>query len=66
MLLENLYAFKKRYTDKRYTVIIDEVQDQYLSEKGPINVLLRKGGNHNLSMLLASQNSRMKILLWEK
>lgn len=55
MLLENLYAFKKRYTDKRYTVIIDEVQDQYLSEKGPINVLLRKGGNHNLSMLLASQ-----------
>jgi len=36
--------------------VIDEAQDLYLHEKGAVNVILRKGGKHNITMLLASQS----------
>lgn len=56
MMLENLYSYKQCYPDSRYTVVIDEAQDLYLHEKGAVNVLLRKGGKHRITMLLASQS----------
>ncbi|MGN0622144.1 MAG: hypothetical protein ACI4I9_09780 [Porcipelethomonas sp.] len=55
-MLESLYNYKQCNPDQRYTVVIDEVQDLYLHEKGAVNTLLRKGGKHGLSMLLASQS----------
>jgi hypothetical protein len=55
-LLENLYHYKQCYPNSRYTVVIDEAQDLYLHEKGAVNVLLRKGGKHSITMLLASQS----------
>lgn len=55
MLLENMYCFKQCYPSKQYTVVVDEVQDIYLNEKGSLNTILRKGGKHGISMLLASQ-----------
>jgi len=55
MLLENMYCFKQCYPSKQYTVVVDEVQDLYLNEKGSLNTILRKGGKHGISMLLASQ-----------
>ena len=56
MMLENLYSYKQCYPDSRYTVVIDEAQDLYLHEKGAVNVVLRKGGKHRITMLLASQS----------
>ena len=56
MMLENLYQYKQCYPNSRYTVIIDEAQDLYLHEKGAVNTLLRKGGKHRITMLLASQS----------
>jgi hypothetical protein len=56
MMLENLYSYKQSYPDSRYTVVIDEAQDLYLHEKGAVNVLLRKGGKHGITMLMASQS----------
>ena len=51
-----MYSYKQYHPYERYTVIIDEVQDLYLHEKGSVNVLLRKGGKHGVTMLLASQS----------
>lgn len=56
MMLESIYSYKQCHPYERYTVIIDEVQDLYLHEKGAVNVLLRKGGKHGVTMLLASQS----------
>ena len=56
MMLENFYQYKQCYPNSRYTVIIDEAQDLYLHEKGAVNTLLRKGGKHGVTMLLASQS----------
>lgn len=56
MMLESMYSYKQYHPYERYTVIIDEVQDLYLHEKGSVNVLLRKGGKHGVTMLLASQS----------
>lgn len=56
MMLENLYQYKQCYPNSRYTVIVDEAQDLYLHEKGAVNTLLRKGGKHGVTMLLASQS----------
>ena len=56
MLLESIYTYKQCTPYKKYTVVIDEVQDLYLHEKGAINTLLRKGGKHGVTMLLASQS----------
>ena len=56
ILLENLYQFKQCHPYEKYTVVIDEAQDLYLHEKGAINTLLRKGGKHGVTMLLASQS----------
>ena len=56
MMLESMYSYKQCHPYERYTVIIDEVQDLYLHEKGAVNVLLRKGGKHGVTMLLASQS----------
>lgn len=56
MMLENLYSYKQCYPDSRYTVVIDEAQDLYLHEKGALNVLLRKGAKHGITMLMASQS----------
>lgn len=56
MMLENLYSYKQCYPDSKYTVVIDEAQDLYLHEKGAVNVLLRKGDKHRITMLLASQS----------
>ena len=56
MLLESIYTYKQSNPDSKYTVIIDEAQDLYLHEKGAVNTLLRKGGKHGITMLLASQS----------
>ena len=56
MLLESVYTYKQCTPYKKYTVVIDEVQDLYLHEKGSVNTLLRKGGKHGVTMLLASQS----------
>ena len=56
ILLENLYQYKQCHPYEKYTVVIDEAQDLYLHEKGAINTLLRKGGKHGVTMLLASQS----------
>ena len=55
-LIESIYTYKQCYPNSRYTVIIDEAQDLYLHEKGAVNTLLRKGGKHGVTMLLASQS----------
>lgn len=56
IMLESLYTYKQCHPCEKYSVIIDEAQDLYLHEKGTVNVLLRKGGKHNITMLLASQS----------
>ena len=56
IMLESLYGYKQCHPYEKYTVIIDEAQDLYLHEKGAVNVLLRKGGKHGITMLLASQS----------
>ncbi len=56
IMLESLYTYKQCHPCEKYAVIIDEAQDLYLHEKGTVNVLLRKGGKHNITMLLASQS----------
>ena len=56
MMLESLYNYNQCHPYEKYTVVIDEVQDLYLHEKGTVNTLLRKSGKHGISMLLASQS----------
>lgn len=56
ILLESLYSYKQCNPYEKYTVVIDEAQDLYLHEKGAVNTLLRKGGKHGVTMLLASQS----------
>ena len=56
IMLENLYQYKQCHPYEKYTVVIDEAQDLYLHEKGAVNTLLRKGGKHGVTMLLASQS----------
>jgi hypothetical protein len=56
ILLESLYGYKQCHPYEKYTVVIDEAQDLYLHEKGAVNTLLRKGGKHGITMLLASQS----------
>lgn len=56
ILLENLFQYKQCHPYEKYTVVIDESQDLYLHEKGAVNTLLRKGGKHGITMLLASQS----------
>jgi len=56
IMLESLYSYKQCHPYEKYIVIIDEAQDLYLHEKGAVNVLLRKGGKHGVTMLLASQS----------
>ena len=56
ILLESLYSYKQCHPYEKYTVVIDEAQDLYLHEKGAVNTLLRKGGKHGVTMLLASQS----------
>lgn len=56
ILLESLYGYKQCHPYEKYTVVIDEAQDLYLHEKGAVNTLLRKGGKHGVTMLLASQS----------
>ncbi len=55
MMLASLYEYKQHDRDPRYTVILDEIEDLCLEKDGPISTILRKGGKHRLSMLLASQ-----------
>jgi len=56
IMLEILYGYKQCHPYEKYTVVIDEAQDLYLHEKGAVNTLLRKGGKHGVTMLLASQS----------
>lgn len=56
IMLENLYQYKQCHPYEKLTVIIDEAQDLYLHDKGTVNSLLRKGGKHGVTMLLASQS----------
>ncbi len=49
IMLESLYTYKQCHPCEKYSVIIDEAQDLYLHEKGTVNVLLRKGGKHNIT-----------------
>ena len=55
MLLANLYTYKQHDRDPRYTVVLDELEDLCLEKGGPISTILRKGGKHRLSLLMASQ-----------
>ena len=55
MMLASLYEYKQHDRYPRYTVILDEIEDLCLEKDGPISTILRKGGKHHLSMLLASQ-----------
>jgi len=55
MMLSSLYAYKQYQRNARWTVILDEIEDLCLEKDGPISTILRKGGKHGLSMLLASQ-----------
>jgi hypothetical protein len=55
MMLASLYEYKQHDRDARYTVILDEIEDLCLEKESPISTILRKGGKHHLSMLLASQ-----------
>jgi hypothetical protein len=55
MLITNLYAWKQRNREQRMTVVLDEIEDLDLGKEGPIGTILRKGGKHRLSMLLATQ-----------
>ena len=56
IMLESLYGYKQCHPYEKYTVVIDEAQDLYLHERGAVNTLLRKGGKHGVTMLLASQS----------
>ena len=56
ILLESLYGYAQCHPYEKYMVVIDEAQDLYLHEKGAVNTLLRKGGKHGVTMLLASQS----------
>lgn len=55
MLLADLYRCKQYHRDQRITVVLDEIEDLSLDRDGPISTMLRKGGKHRLSLLLASQ-----------
>ena len=55
MLLASLYSYKQRIPDDRLTVVIDEVEDHFISAGSPIDIMLRKGGKHGFTLLLASQ-----------
>ena len=55
MLLASLYEYKQHDRVPRYTVVLDEIEDLCLDKDGPISTILRKGGKHHLSMMLASQ-----------
>ncbi|MBR4628571.1 MAG: hypothetical protein IKO47_12930 [Ruminococcus sp.] len=55
MLLASLYSYKQHRPDERLTVVIDEVEDHYIASGSPIDIILRKGGKHGLTLLLASQ-----------
>ena len=35
--------------------VLDEIDDLYLDREGPLSKILRKGGKHKLSLMLASQ-----------
>ena len=54
-LLANLYAWKQYNQRDRFTVVLDEVEDFCLEKEGSVSTILRKGGKHRLSMMLASQ-----------
>lgn len=63
-LLASLYAWKQHYRSTRLTIVLDELEDLCLEKDGPIGTILRKGGKHRLSMMLASQEfSNEKDLL---
>lgn len=55
MLLANLYTYKQLHQEEKILVIIDEIMDFSLNKDDPIDTILRKGGKHGLSLLLASQ-----------
>ena len=55
ILLADLYSYKQHNRQSRYTVIIDELEDLCLEKDAPISTILRKGGKHRLSLLMATQ-----------
>jgi len=55
MLLSSLFSYKQRNPAEKLTVVIDEVEDHFIATDSPIDTMLRKGGKHGLSLLLASQ-----------
>ena len=54
-MVEALYQYKQQYTEERITIVLDELQDLYLHEKGAINTMIRKIGKDCVSILSASQ-----------
>jgi len=54
--LTSLYEYKQHDRNPRYTIIVDEIEDLSLEKEGPISTILRKGGKHRLSLILASQS----------
>ncbi len=55
MLLANLYPYKQHNQKEKILVVVDEITDFRLNKNDPIDTILRKGGKHGLSLLLASQ-----------
>ena len=55
MLVSDFYTYKIANPEFKCTLVLDEIEDLYLSPNGPVNVVLRKGGKHNLAMFLSSQ-----------
>ena len=55
MLLASLYAHKQYERTSRITAVLDEIDDLFLDKDGPLSKILRKGGKHMLSLMLASQ-----------
>ena len=55
VLLASLYEYKQNDPRPRYTVILDEIADLCLDKGSPIDILLRKGAKHRITMLLSTQ-----------
>ena len=55
MILSSFYYWKQCTPDKHMTFIMDECQDLYLEKDGPVDIMIRKGAKHGISLILASQ-----------
>ena len=56
MMLSSLYNYKVSNSNKRTTVIMDELIDHNLTKGSPIHAMMRKGNKNKLHMLIAAQS----------